>query len=88
MATKVTVSWQTGDGSIEATFMGVGDGVISIVSDPNESIDREQSIIVKTTDGKIQEKLKITQPGLREVFRCSDGDFILSDGGTFNTLKS
>lgn len=85
METKI--KWNEGEGYITATYEGSGSGSASISSDVNEGIDREQSIKVETTDKSVSATLVVSQEGLREVFLPSDGDFILSDGGTFNVLK-
>lgn len=87
MAT-VNIPWNVGEGSIVASFSGEGDGAISLTSSvENVSLDREQIITITATRGDAQEQLTVRQPGLREVFMASDGDFILADGGTFNVLK-
>jgi hypothetical protein len=87
METKI--KWNEGDGYITATYEGSGNGSASISSDVNEGIDREQSITVETTYGNNpkSESVNVKQLGKREVFLPSDGDFILADGGTFNTIK-
>lgn len=85
METKI--KWNEGEGYITATYDGSGSGSASISSDVNEGIDREQSINVETTDKSVSATLVVSQEGLREVFTPSDGDFVLSDGGTFNVLK-
>ena len=85
METKI--KWNEGDGYITATYEGSGSGSASISSDVNEGIDREQSIKVETTDKSVSATLVVSQEGLREVFTPSDGEFVLSDGGTFNVLK-
>lgn len=88
METKI--KWNEGEGYITATYEGSGSGSASISSDINEGIDREQSIKVETTHGNVpkSESISIKQIGMREVFSPSDGDFILSDSGTFNVLKN
>lgn len=84
---EVRIKWNEGEGYITATYEGSGDGSLTFNSDTNEGIDREQSIEVKTTDNKLSVSVSVKQIGLREVFACTDGDFILADGGTFNVLK-
>lgn len=86
METKI--KWNEGDGYITATYEGSGNGSASISSDVNEGVNREQTIKVETTDGSVSSLLNIKQEGMREVFRPSDGEFILSDGGTFNVIKT
>lgn len=85
---ETNIKWNEGDAHIVATYNGSGDGSITTTSDANEGIDREQTINVSTTDGAKSVDVLVLQPGLREVFMASDGDFILADGGTFNVLKS
>lgn len=84
---EVRIKWNEGEGYITATYEGSGDGSLTFDSDVNEGIDREQSIEVKTNDNKLSVSVSVKQIGLREVFTCTDGDFILADGGTFNVLK-
>lgn len=84
---EIIIKWNEGEGNITAIYNGSGDGSISFNSDDNEGIDREQNIKVKTTDGLISVSINIKQMGLREVFNCTDGEFILSDNTTFNVLK-
>ena len=88
METKI--KWNEGEGYITATYEGSGSGSASISSDVNEGIDREQSIKVETTKGNELKSVDVSvkQYGMREVFLPSDGDFILSDSGTFNVLKN
>ena len=88
METKI--KWNEGEGYITATYEGSGNGSASISSDVNEGIDRVQSITVETTQGtgKKSVDVSVKQNGMREVFLASDGDFILADGGTYNTLKN
>ena len=88
METKI--KWNEGKGYITATYEGSGSGSAFISSDINEGIDRVQSITVETTQGtgKKSVDVSVKQNGMREVFLASDGDFILADGGTYNTLKN
>ena len=88
METKI--KWNEGEGYITATYEGSGSGSASISSDINEGIDRAQSIKVETTKGNEPKSVDVSvkQYGMREVFLPSDGDFILADGGTYNTLKN
>lgn len=86
MDTKI--KWNEGDGHITATYNGSGNGLVQISSDLNEGIDREQHVKVETTDKTVSVQLTVSQPGLREIFAPSDGEFILNSGGTFNVLKN
>ena len=66
---------------------GKGPGVVSIEADPNEGCDRSVEVTAATTKGP-SATLTVTQAGMREPFAGSDMDFILSDGGTLNVLKT
>ena len=86
MATS-TIKWNEGDGNIVATYTGSGDGPISITTIPNEGIDREQKITIQTANKAKTASVVVRQEGLREVFKPSDGEFVLADSGTFNVIK-
>lgn len=73
--------------SVSVSFTGSGDGVITVSSDPCEGCDRELALSVSAA-GADSVTLTVSQRGRREAFSPSDGEFLLSDGGTFNTLKS
>lgn len=66
---------------------GKGPGVVSIEAYQNEGCDRSIEVTSATTKGS-SATLTVTQAGMREPFAGSDMDFILSDGGTFNVLKT
>ena len=66
---------------------GKGQGVVSVEAEPNEGCDRSVEVTATTTKGS-SATLTVTQAGMREPFAGSDMDFILSDGGTFNVLKT
>lgn len=66
---------------------GNGPGVVSVEADPNEGCDRSAEVTAATTKGA-SATLTVTQSGMREPFAGSDMDFILSDGGKFNVLKT
>lgn len=66
---------------------GKGPGVVSVEAYTNEGCDRSVEITAATTKGQ-SATLTVTQVGMREPFAGSDMDFILSDGGTFNVLKT
>lgn len=85
--TTIDKDWNIGDGVIHLEYDGDGNGQIAVTLTSNEGIDREQVVEVQTTNGAVSESITIKQEGLREVFSCADGDFILADGGTFNVLK-
>ena len=63
-----------------------GANEISIsVSAVNEGIDK--AVEINAVSGDKTAKMTLIHEGMREVFKLSDGDFILADGGTFNVLK-
>ena len=66
---------------------GKGAGTVSVEADPNEGCDRSAEVMVAAAKGP-STTLTVTQAGMREPFAGSDMDFILSDGGTFNGLKT
>ncbi len=66
---------------------GKGAGAVSVEADPNEGCDRSVEVTAATTKDQYA-TLTVTQAGMREPFAGSDMDFILSDGGTFNVLKT
>ena len=85
MATLVK-QWNDG-GSLSATYEGNRDGSAIFSSDTNEGVDREMSVYFNDSSKKISVERKVRQEGRREVFSCTDGDFLLADGGTFNVIK-
>lgn len=88
MSGTLTRLWPDNSGdSLTVAFTGGGQGSITVSSDPNEGCDRTLDLSV-SADGADAASLTVTQTGRREEFRCADGDLALSDGGTFNTLKS
>ena len=80
--------WNVGEGSLTVAYDGDRDGSAVFSSIGNEGIDREIGVSFVDRDRNVMVERKVSQVGLREVFRCSDGDFLLQDGGTFNTLKN
>ena len=87
MATT-TIKWNEGEGNIVATYTGSGNAPVSLTSEPNEGIDREQEITIQTTKGNNPKNISVVvkQTGLREIYETTDG-FVLKDGGTFNVKK-
>lgn len=69
---------------------GKGEGTISFEADPNEGCDRSYVVSVRTPASglSVLRTVTVTQSGRREPFSGSDTGFELSDGGTFNVLKS
>lgn len=78
--------WENG-GSLTVTYEGRGDGDATFTSDVNEGLDRETSVTFVDFSKQIRVECKVTQQGKREVFCVADGEFLLSDGGTFNVVK-
>lgn len=61
MATK-SIAWNTGNGNITLTYVGQGNGPISIESDVNNlGISRSQTITVETIGGAIGKNITINQ---------------------------
>lgn len=86
MDTKI--KWNDGEGYITATYEGSGDGSAIISSDINEGIDRVQTLTVQTTNGLVEEKVLVSQEGLRQPFGLSGGGvFRIAGGGRFGVLK-
>lgn len=86
MDTKI--KWNDGEGYITATYEGSGDGSAIISSDVNEGIDRVQTLTVQTTNGMVEEKVLVSQEGLRQPFGLSGGGvFRVAGGGRFGVLK-
>lgn len=80
-----------GDGSkLNVTYTGSGNGTAVHTSPINESIDREVTLTLSGTGNftNVKKTYKTIQAGKREVFNASDGAFKLSDGSTFNVLKT
>lgn len=86
---EARIAWNGSNDSIVITYTGNGNGVISVQSDKNEGVDRQQSFNIETTKGSSKKIASVTvkQYGMREVFQCVDGDFLLLDGGGLNVLK-
>lgn len=87
MASK-QIAWEADPSqSINVDFTGNRNGKATFSSPVNESIDREQTITFKTTDGSNKTVTRvIRQMGKREIFNCTDGPFMVAEG-TFNVLK-
>lgn len=52
----------------------------------NESLDKV--VEIDAVCGDKEARLTLIHEGMREVFRVKEGDFRLSNGGTFNVLKA
>ena len=86
MITKIP--WKEGGGNIVITTGS--NYTVSVMSDvANEGLDREQTVVFKTTKGNNQVSVSTTvsQEGKRQAFAVNEGRFILSDGSTFNVIK-
>lgn len=64
-----------------AGITGVKVSVLSV----NEGLDRKCTLQVVC--GDTSAPFRVNQVGKREVFLAADGDFLLSNGQTFNVLK-
>lgn len=84
---ELNKQWNDG-GSLSVIYDGDRDGSAVFSSDTNEGIDREMSVAFIDASRQVNVARTVKQIGLREPFVASDGDFILADGGTFNTLKN
>lgn len=71
---------------ITLTYTGAGSETASVSGEVNEGIDRSTQFVLG--NGSSQATLDVLQLGKREVFNASDGSFLLSDGTTFNVLKT
>lgn len=80
--------WNDGE-SFTVAYDGDRDGSAVVTSGVNEGIDREQTIVVATTNSNPKQvAVAVTQVGLRERFITSDGlVFCVTDGGRFAVLK-
>lgn len=80
-------NWKEGEGSLKIIYKGEHDDSITISSDINEGIDRSIEIQFKGKEEQVVLTKTVKQEGMREIFVASDGNFLVSDGGTFNVLK-
>ena len=83
---SVIKQWNDG-GSLSVAYDGDRDGSAVFSSETNEGIDREMSVAFVDVSRQVNEAITVKQTGMRQPFVASDGDFVLADGGTFNTLK-
>jgi hypothetical protein len=84
---ELVKSWNDG-GSLSVAYEGDRDGSAVFSSDLAEGLDREMSVSFVDKSRSVVVERKVKQEGMREVFAASDGDFILADGGTYNTIKN
>ena len=83
--------WNEGEGYFTATYFdGSGFSPVSVTSDINEGLDRNQSITVETTYGDNPKKVSVSvkQNGLREKYITADGEvYITADNEIYGCLK-
>lgn len=84
---KTEKTWNDG-GVLSVTYDGVGDSSAVFSSDLAEGLDREMSVSFVDKSRSVVVERNVKQEGMREVFSASDGEFVLSDGGTYNTIKN
>ena len=86
---ELVKQWNDG-GSLSVTYEGNGDGSAVFSSDVNEGLDRTMELTFTATIGGTSKSVvkEVKQEGRREIFYAADGEFLDSDGGTFNALKS
>ena len=85
----ILLPWKEGEGSIVIT--PGAKGVESVMSDfANEGLDRQQTVVFSTTKGNnpVSVSTTVSQEGKRQAFAVTEGRFLLSDGSTFNVIKS
>ena len=85
----ILVPWKKGEGNIVIT--PGSNGAASVMSDiANEGLDRQQTVVFSTTKGNNPASVSTTvfQEGKRQAFAVTEGRFLLSDGSTFNVIKS
>lgn len=91
MQNTTNIPWNDGEGAIQASYAGVGDGPLRLSSSVvNEGEDRTQIIQVASSASPLSVEVTVKQPGLRERLHTSDpGDpsFACSDGEPFLVLK-
>lgn len=83
----LNVNWGDGSGQLLSfdPDAGNGDASVKVSSVLNEGLDRSRKVYVSV--GSVTRALTVNQPGLREVFNASDGEFTTFDGYTINALK-
>jgi hypothetical protein len=78
--------WNDG-GSLSVAYEGDGDGSAVFSSDVAEGLDREMIVVFRDGGRTVAVERKVLQVGMREMFVPNDGDFVPSEGGSFNVLK-
>ena len=84
--TTLVKKWNDG-GSLSISYDGDRDGSAVFSSDTNEGKDRSVNVVFVDKDKSVMVEREVFQEGKRQAFSCSDGAFILADGGTFNVIK-
>lgn len=79
--------WNDG-GSLTVTYDGDRDGSAVFSSDTAEGLDRDLMVSFSDSRKSVVVDRLVRQAGKREVLMAADGDFLLTDGGTFNVLKN
>lgn len=80
--------WNDGSGDVlTASYEGVRDGNVSFSSPMNEGVERTMSVLFKYGDSVYAER-NVVQEGRREVYVCTDGEYICTNGGTYNVLRN
>ena len=83
MAT-IRIPWNDGPGNIVLTYTGQGNQTVVVTSDTdNLGVERQQTITLKTSDGKVSAHVTIVQPtgmltlrALQVVLRDSSGKIL------------
>lgn len=82
------IGWNTGDGNIIFTYTGQGNGTISVSSDENFGDARQQTITVKTADGKVKKTVTVRQAATALNFKTKDGMFVKTKDGYYFNAKA
>lgn len=82
------VNWKDGEGAITLAYDGEGDGIVTVTSDTNEELDREQTVTVKNDRFGLVSEVIVKQEGQREPYECDGGgDYECVDGMIYGLLK-
>lgn len=79
--------WSDG-GVLTITYNGYGDDSVIFSTEENWGLDKEMTVSFVGVYDDIRKDIKVKQEGRRRVFNSADGRFLLSNGGTFNVLKT
>lgn len=83
---ELVKTWNDG-GSLSISYDGDRDGSAVFSSDIAEGKDRTLDVTFVDKDRAVFVERSVIQTGKRQAFSCSDGAFIIADGGTFNVIK-